>query len=88
MRILWDTDKATVNEQKHGMTFEEAAEALFMDKATAQSNANGECRFRSTVRIRGEYLTVIYARHEDNVRIISARHASEKEKRFYGHYFD
>ena len=28
MRILWDKDKARVNEEKHGVTFEEAAEVL------------------------------------------------------------
>lgn len=86
MRILWDKDKARINEEKHGVTFEEAAEVLSGDYIEFESNANGEKRPRAVIRIRGEYLTVVYARRGETKRIISARHSSQKERQQYERY--
>lgn len=86
MRILWDKDKARINEEKHGVTFEEAAEVLLGDYIEFESNANGEKRSRAVTRIRGEYLTVVYARRGETKRIISARHSSQKERQQYERY--
>ena len=86
MRILWDKDKARINEEKHGVTFEEAAEVLSGDYIEFESNANGEKRSRAVTRIRGEYLTVVYARRVETKRIISARHSSQKERQQYERY--
>lgn len=86
MRILWDKDKARINEEKHGVTFEEAAEVLVGDYIEFKSNANGEKRSRAVTRIRGEYLTVVYARRGETKRIISARHSSQKERQQYERY--
>lgn len=86
MRILWDKDKARINEEKHGVTFEEAAEVLSGDYIEFESNANGEKRSRAVTRIRGEYLTVVYARRGEAKRIISARHSSQKERHQYERY--
>lgn len=85
MRILWDKDKARINEEKHGVTFEEA-EVLSGDYIEFESNANGEKRSRAVTRIRGEYLTVVYARRGETKRIISARHSSQKERQQYERY--
>ena len=86
MRILWDKDTAQINEEKHGVTFEEAAEVLLGDYIEFESNANGEKRSRAVTRIRGEYLTVVYARRGETKRIISARHSSQKERQQYERY--
>lgn len=86
MRILWDKDKARINEEKHGVTFEEAAEVLVGDYIEFESNANGKKRSRAVTRIRGEYLTVVYARRGETKRIISARHSSQKERQQYERY--
>lgn len=86
MRILRDDDKARINEEKHGVTFEEAAEVLSGDYIEFESNANGEKRSRAVTRIRGEYLTVVYARRGETKRIISARHSSQKERQQYERY--
>lgn len=86
MRILWDKDKARINEEKHGVTFEEAAEILAGDYIEFESNANGEKRSRAVTRIRGEYLTVVYARRGETKRIVSARHSSQKERQQYERY--
>ena len=86
MRILWDKDKARTNEEKHGVTFEEAAEVLVGDYIEFESNANGEKKTRAVTRTRGEYLTVVYARRGETKRIISARHSSQKERQQYERY--
>lgn len=86
MRILWDKDKARINEEKHGVTLEEEAEVLLGDYIEFESNANGEKRSRAVTRIRGEYLTVVYARRGETKRIISARHSSQKERQQYERY--
>ena len=86
MRILWDKDKARINEEKHGVTFEEAAEVLSGDYIEFESNANDEKRSRAVTRIRGEYLTVVYARRGETKRTISARHSSQKERQQYERY--
>ena len=87
MDIEWDSDKADSNLKKHGISFEEAATALLDPMALAQEDAasEGEPRWaliRMSAQLR--LLTVVYAlRHQDRVRIISARRATRKEAKHY-----
>lgn len=83
MRYLWDTDKARKNEQKHGVTFEEAAEILAAECTRIPVRSKGESRYLAIARIRGEYLSVIYTVRGESLRIISARHSSRKERAIY-----
>ena len=71
MEIEWDSEKATSNLQKHGVSFEEASTALLDPLALAQS-------------ARARLLTVIYTlRRPDRIRLISARKATRKEANYY-----
>ena len=88
MRILWDKDKARINEEKHGVTFEEAAEVLLGHCLKLASNAKSERRYIAISRNRGEYLTVAYTERKLATRIISARHSSAKEKLLYERDFN
>lgn len=88
MRILWDKDKARINEEKHGVTFEEAAEVLLGHCLKLASNAKSERRYIAISRNRGEYLTVVYTERKLAIRIISARHSSAKEKLLYERDFN
>ena len=88
MRILWDKDKARINEEKHGVTFEEAAEVLLGHYLKLASNAKSERRYIAISRNRGEYLTVVYTERKLATRIISARHSSAKEKLLYERDFN
>lgn len=88
MRILWDKDKARINEEKHGVTFEEAAEVLLGHCLKLASNAKSEQRYIAISRNRGEYLTVVYTERKLATRIISARHSSAKEKLLYERDFN
>lgn len=87
MEIEWDSDKASSNLRKHGVSFEEAATALLDPRALAQEDAHSEAEARwvlvgmsSRVRL----LTIVYTlRDGDRVRLISARKATEKEASYY-----
>ena len=87
MAIEWDSDKADSNLKKHGISFEEAATALLDPMALAQEDAASEGEPRwvligMSAQLR--LLTVVYAlRHQDRVRIISARRATRKEAKHY-----
>ena len=87
MDIEWDSDKADSNLKKHGVSFEEAATALLDPIALAQEDAASEGESRwvligTSAQLR--LLTVVYAlRHQDRVRLISARKATRKEAKHY-----
>jgi uncharacterized DUF497 family protein len=81
----WDTNKAQINIEKHGVTFEEAAEAFFDPfYQTGDATVNGEVRqfilgYSLTYRI----LFVVYVERNQRTRIISARSATRQEKKQY-----
>ncbi len=81
----WDEDKAQANATKHGVTFEEAAQA-FLDPFYQQGEA-------SVARERREFLLgystaqrlllVIHVERADRIRIVSARPATRHERKLY-----
>lgn len=83
----WDDAKARSNEQKHGVSFEEAA-SVFSDWAQVThsdpSHSTDEDRFVTIgVSVRDRLLVVVHADREDEVRIISARPATRFERQIY-----
>ena len=87
----WDARKAAVNRTKHGVSFEEAA-TMFGDPDALDGpdlrHSEEESRFLRLGRAAtGRVLVVAYAvrRRDDgeNIRIISARRASRKERAAY-----
>jgi len=87
MEIEWDSDKADSNLKKHGVSFEEAATALLDPMALAQEDGSSEGEPRwvligMSAQLR--LLTVVHTlRHQDRVRLISARKATRKEAKYY-----
>lgn len=84
----WDLDKARENERKHGVTFEEAATTFADYDAVIDDDlehSGEEDRFIIIgISARDRMLLAVYTiRHEDVVRIISARPAVRREKRIY-----
>ena len=83
----WDPRKAASNARKHGVTFREAAAALTHPKAYTNpepQNVEGERReLTFAPGADGRLLAVVYTRRRSNVRIISARLASRRERRRY-----
>lgn len=86
MRVEWDPEKAISNLSKHGVRFSDAEVALFEPNAMTREDqyAEGEQRFVSIGRDAIERIVVVvYTYRGENVRIISARKATRKERRAY-----
>jgi len=81
----WDEDKARRNVEKHGVTFEEAAEAFFDPfYQTGDASVNDELRdFVLGYSLAQRLLLVIYTERGERTRIISARPATRAERKLY-----
>ena len=83
----WDERKAKANLAKHGVSFEEAA-TVFGDplSLTIPDPAHSQAEDRSIVLGQShqrKLLVVVHTERGDNIRIISARRASRRERRSY-----
>jgi uncharacterized protein len=83
----WDPHKARTNLAKHGLTFEEAA-TIFSDSASLTipdpEHSLAEERYVTIGKaFAGKLLVVVHTDRGDNIRIISARVASRRERKFY-----
>jgi uncharacterized DUF497 family protein len=87
IRFEWDPDKAERNLDKHGVSFVEAATVLedplsmtFYDP----DHSIDEDRFITVGLSRvGKLLVVAHTDREDRIRIISAREATRRERKYY-----
>ena len=88
MVFEWDPAKASTNRLKHGVSFEEAASAFADGRALDGPDlrhSSAEARFlRLASSEPGRVLVVAYTIRRkssgETIRIISARHASRKER--------
>lgn len=83
----WDEKKARKNLKKHGVSFEEAA-TVFGDPLSLTIDdplhSKYEKRFVTMGgSIRRRILVVVHTERGDNIRIISARVATRRERRTY-----
>ena len=85
MKFEWDEQKAEFNLQKHGVSFEDAS-TVFGDPfgLVMPDPHHTELRYILLGRSSsGQVLVVIHSERDDNIRIISARQATPREKRRY-----
>lgn len=87
LEFEWDTKKALSNFEKHAVSFEEGATA-FGDVAsiTIPDPDHSETEQRSVLlgmSKEGHLVVVVHTERRDNVRIISVRRASRRERRMY-----
>lgn len=83
----WDAQKALRNVEKHGVTFEEAAEVFFdpfyqYGDATP-AHADEPREFILGYSVTQRLLLVIYVERGERTRIISARPATRPERKQY-----
>ena len=83
----WDSRKARSNLAKHGVGFEEAS-TVFGDPLSLTipdpEHSLSEERYITMGRaFTGKLLVVVHTERGDNIRIISARPASRRERKFY-----
>ena len=84
MRFEWDDVKAASNLEKHGVSFEKAAQ-IWDDPNLMVLNAKhiGDKRKLAIGRSYSVVFSVIHTERGDAVRIISARRATQKERATY-----
>lgn len=86
METNWDPLKARANLAKHDVAFEDAELALSdpLRLTRGDPDARGEERFVTVgADAFGRIVAVVYAYRNDDVRLISARPATRKEKKAY-----
>jgi uncharacterized DUF497 family protein len=81
----WDTNKAESNLEKHGISFEEAAEVFFDPfYQEGDATANQESRdFILGYSLSQRLLLVVYVERSLRIRIISSRPATRTERKLY-----
>ncbi len=87
MEFEWNPDKAALNLEKHGVSFQEAA-TVFNDPLSMTfpdpDHSIGESRYVIIGLSRfGQLLVVAHTDRDAKVRIISARKATRQERKFY-----
>ena len=85
----WDSSKATSNREKHKISFDEAR-SVFFDEYAQQfydaDNSDQEDRFLMLGRsVKSRVLIVVHCERDggEKIRIIFARKATTKERKFY-----
>lgn len=87
MILRWDPTKAKANLDKHGLSFAEAVTA-FDDPLSSTfpdaEHSRGEHRYLTIgMSITGRLVVVAHTDDGSEVRIISARYCTRKERQFY-----
>ena len=86
LNFEWVDRKARINRIKHGVAFEEAA-TVFSDSLSLTihdpTHSYGEERFVTIGESTKRRLIVIIHTNRDGIRIISARKATNRERKIY-----
>lgn len=85
MNFEWDENKNTINKQKHKVSFETAI-YVFEDPYYIEmydfEHSIDEDRYIAIGKV-GDIIVVVFTERGDNIRMISARVATEKERGLY-----
>ena len=85
LRFEWDENKAKLNFEKHGILFETAAKVVLDENRIEiydETHSINEDRY-ITIGLANEVLFVVYTERTQNIRLISARLATERERKVY-----
>ncbi len=87
MEFEWDPNKATRNLKKHKVSFQEAATVfndLYSMTFIDPDHSIDESRYITIgLSHRGRIIIMSHTNRGDRIRIISAREATRKERKFY-----
>ncbi len=85
MKFEWDEEKNLLNQQKHGISFE-LASYVFSDENYIEmydfEHSIEEDRFIA-IGLVGTVLFVVFTERKESIRLISARVATDAERRLY-----
>jgi len=85
-RFVWDSEKASGNTSKHGVSFEVACEVFFDPFIRVEDASAGDEQREAAIGLTENWtlLFVVHMLREgDTIRIISARPATARERRNY-----
>lgn len=86
MKFEWDERKNQINQEKHGISFETAAYVFqdehYIEMFDFEHSTADEERYIAIGRV-GRILFVVFTERKDDIRLISARLATEAERRLY-----
>ena len=89
IEFTWDTRKATINQKKHKVSFEEARSAFFDENALVfndPDHSQDEDRFillGTSFNLRTLVVCHCYRENDTVIRIFSARKADKQEQQHY-----
>jgi uncharacterized DUF497 family protein len=87
MKFEWDPEKDRINRQKHGISFSEASTVFGDPLARTVEDPRysvGEYRYLTTGYTSTRRLVIVaHTERGERIRLISARDAKPKERRFY-----
>lgn len=87
MEFEWDPNKAALNLERHDVSFPEAATVFDDPLSVAVPDPDHSFEEQRYIVVgsshRGRLLIVAYTEREDNIRIISARELTRKEREAY-----
>lgn len=84
LNFEWDNDKNKSNQAKHKISFEDATDVFNdEDRLQFELEKNGEWRNLTIGKAFHAITTVVYTMRNLIVRVISARRASQDERRAY-----
>jgi len=87
MKFEWDAAKARRNERKHGVSFQEAATVLGDPLALTYPDPDHSTREQRFITVgmarSGRVLLVAHTDRGENIRIISARPTTRREREHY-----
>ena len=87
MRFEWDDNKAELNVLKHGITFEEAvtvfADPYLQSTEDSKHSQAEEREWAIGEAENGSIVVVVFTMRSDQIRIISARTATKRERQQY-----
>ena len=86
MKFEWDERKNHINQEKHGISFEVAAYVFqdehYIEMYDFEHSSADEDRYIAIGRV-GRILFVVFTERKEYIRLISARLATEAERRLY-----
>ena len=87
LRFIWDRDKAAANLRKHGVAFDEAAtsfgDPLSLTVPDSEHSVGEQRWLLLGESVAGRLLVVAHRERGDEIRIITARPATRRERQTY-----
>jgi len=87
LKFEWEPQKAKINLQKHGVSFTEASTAfedvLSLTIDDPLHSSDEERLVLIGMSFKNRLTIVVHTERGDNIRIISARKATKKERKYY-----